>query len=195
MPDTWITPRIWVAGEKYTASKANDISNNFRSLFPYTAGGDLAYRDPAGAYLSRLAIAANGYYVESDGTKPAYIQMVRYYPILLNTTVSLVAGDDAVRFRIPAALNGQNIVSVAASRKSGTGVLTLQLRNVTDGVDVLTTKLTVDNGETDSLTATTPAVIDTTHDDVATGDQFAWDVDVAGSSTLYAFAEVGFAKP
>ncbi len=73
MPDTWITPRIWVAGEKYTASKANDISNNFRSLFPYTAGGDLAYRDPAGAYLSRLAPPVGLSLLQHSGSVPSWL--------------------------------------------------------------------------------------------------------------------------
>ena len=119
----------------------------------------------------------------------------RYIPALLNTDLALNTGDDAYRFRIPAALNGWNITSVAASRKSGTGILTIQLRNVTDAVDILSTKLTVDSGETDSSTAATPAVINTAVDDVATGDQFAIDVDVAGTSTLYAYVEIGFPKP
>ncbi len=42
MPDTWITPRVWVAGERITASKKNDESTNFRVLWPYTAAGQLA---------------------------------------------------------------------------------------------------------------------------------------------------------
>ncbi|RPI32070.1 MAG: hypothetical protein EHM70_09880, partial [Chloroflexota bacterium] len=69
----------------------------------------------------------------------------------------LTAGDDAARFRIPAALNGYNVTSVAASRKSGTGTPLFQLRNVTDAVDVLSTRLSIDSGETDSSTAATPA--------------------------------------
>jgi len=85
--------------------------------------------------------------------------------------------------------------SVAASRKSGTGVPAIQIRNVTDAVDVLSTKVTIDSGETDSSTAAAAAVIDTTKDDVATGDQFAIDVDVAGTSTLYCYVEIGFTKP
>jgi hypothetical protein len=84
---------------------------------------------------------------------------------------------------------------VAGSRKSGTGVPTIQIRNVTDAVDVLSTRLTIDSGETDSSTAAAPAVINTSNDDVATGDQFAIDVDAAGTSTLFMWVEIGFARP
>lgn len=56
MPDTWVTPRIWAAGERVSASKMNEISNDLRVLFPYTTSGDIAYRDAAGAYLTRLPI-------------------------------------------------------------------------------------------------------------------------------------------
>jgi hypothetical protein len=55
MTDTWVTPRVWVAGEKVTASKKNEDSNNFRVLWPYTTAGDMVYRDAAGAYLTRFA--------------------------------------------------------------------------------------------------------------------------------------------
>jgi hypothetical protein len=118
----------------------------------------------------------------------------RVMGFLINTDIALIVGDDAFRFRIPSALNGFVITSVAASRKSGTGVPAIQIRNVTDAVDVLSTKITIDTGETDSSTAATPAVINTANDDVTTGDQFAIDIDVAGTSTLYLWVEIGFTK-
>jgi hypothetical protein len=120
----------------------------------------------------------------------------RYFGNPLNTDVALVVGDDAARFTIPSAFNGWNITSITATRKSGgTGVPTIQLRNVTDSVDVLSTKLTIDSGETSSLTAATPPVIDTTKDDVATDDVFAIDVDVAGTNTFFMYVLVGLTKP
>lgn len=60
MPSTWPTPRVWVASERVSASKMNEISTALGILFPYTAAGDLAYRDAAGAYLTRLANVAGG---------------------------------------------------------------------------------------------------------------------------------------
>jgi hypothetical protein len=184
-----------VTGATYTAAQYNTyVRDNFTAIWVGTTAGDIDYYTSSTA-KNRVAIGNNGAWLESNGSAPLWVKYRRYMAFQLNTDIALNTGDDAVRFRIPSGLNGFDIKSVAMSRKSGTGILTVQIRNVTDGVDVLSTKLTVDSGETDSDTAATPAVIDTTKDDVATGDQFAIDVDVAGTSTLYAWVEIGFAKP
>ncbi len=184
-----------VTGATYSAANYNTFTrDNLTAIWVYTTTGDIAYATGATG-LARLGIGASGYMLSSTGSAPSWIQFYRYITFLLNTDAALVAGDDAVRFRIPAALNGWNIASVAASRKSGTGVPAIQIRNVTDAVDVLSTKITIDSGEIDSSTAATPPVIDTSKDDVATGDQFAVDVDVSGTGTLYCYVEIGFLKP
>jgi hypothetical protein len=132
----------------------------------------------------------------STGAAPAWVSGERYIPVYLNSDVALTVGDYQGWFMIPPALNGWNITFVGAMRKAGgTGVPALQLRNVTDSVDVLTTKVTIDTSETTSGTAATPPVIDTTKDDVATYDIFAVDVDVAGTSTFNCIFIVGFTKP
>ncbi len=76
MTDTWIAPRIWVTSERVGQSKMNEISNNLRVLWPYTTSGDFAYRDAAGAYLTRLALGANHTHLRSNGTTPEYGAMV-----------------------------------------------------------------------------------------------------------------------
>ncbi len=53
---------------------------------------------------------------------------------------------------------------------------------MTQAADMLTTKLTIDSGETDTSTAATAAVIDTANDDVATGDQIRIDVDAVSTT-------------
>lgn len=195
MPSTWTTPRVWTAGERVGASKMNEISTALGILFPHTTGGDLAYRDPAGAYLTRVAIGTVGQVLQSNGSAPLWVDGTRYIPVYLNSDVALTVGDYQGWFMIPPALNGWNITFVGAMRRSGTGVPAFQLRNVTDAVDVLSTKVTIDSGEVTSGTAATAPVIDTTKDDVATYDIFAVDVDVAGTSTLNATFYVGFTKP
>lgn len=183
-----------VTGATYTAAQYNTyVRDNFTALWPYTTAGDIAVATGA-ASLTRLGIAAAGWFLKSNGSTPVWVQEKRYITALLNADIALNAGDDAFRFRIPQAVDGWNISSVALSRKSGTGLLTIQIRNVTDGVDVLSTKLTVDSGETDSSTAATPAVINVANDDVAVNDQFAIDVDDAGSNTLFAFVEIGLTR-
>jgi len=179
----------------YTAAQYNTYTrDNFTAIWVGTTAGDLDYYTGATA-KARLAIGVSGSYLASNGSVPSWVKFYRYMGFQLNTDIALNAGDDAVRFRIPSVLHNWNIISVYGSRKSGTGILTIQLRNVTDAVDVLSTKMTIDSGETDTATAAVAPVIDTTKDDVANGDQFAIDVDVAGTNTLYAWIEIGFAQP
>lgn len=186
------SPLTAVSGATFTAAQFNtNVRDNLNAIWVGTTAGDMDYYSSSTA-KSRVAIGANGSYLSSNGSAPGWTLLYRYMGFLLNTSVALGAGDDAVRFRIPAAMNGWVIKSVAASRKSGTGTPTIQIRNVTDGVDVLSTRLTIDSGETDSSTAATAAVINTSNDDVATGDQFAIDIDSAGTNTLFLWVEIGF---
>ncbi len=72
-----------------------------------------------------------------------------------------------------------NLIGVNATVYTAgtTNTTDIQIRNKTDSADMLSTKITIDSGETDSSTAATASVIDTDHDDVATGDVIAIDVD------------------
>lgn len=107
-------------------------------------------------------------------------------------SIKLVADDTAVAvgdgkfiFSVPSDLNGKNLTSVRlyVTTVSSSGLPTVQLRNITDAVDMLSTRVTIDVSEFDSGTAAAAAVIDLAHDDVATGDQIAVDIDVAGTGT------------
>lgn len=110
---------------------------------------------------------------------------------------AITTGDSKAYFRVPVQLNGFNLVGVAASLTtvSSSGVPTVQLRNSTQAVDMLTTKITIDASETDSNTAAIPAVIDTANDDVATGDQIHVDIDVAGTGAKGLYVELQFQLP
>lgn len=105
---------------------------------------------------------------------------------VINYVSDVTTGDGKGYFRIPATLNGYNLVSVYArfiTAGSGAGTTDIQIANVTDSVDMLSTKITIDSGEADSATAATPAVIDTTKDDVATADLLRIDVDAVSGNT------------
>lgn len=93
-------------------------------------------------------------------------------------------GDGKAYFVVPEALNGMNLVRVHARviTAGTTGTSDIQLRNVTDSQDILSTKLTIDSGETGSDTAATAAVINTTYDDVATNDLIAIDCDATATT-------------
>lgn len=88
-------------------------------------------------------------------------------------------GDKKATFRVDQRLVGMNIVDVHAEVDTAgtTGTQDIQLRNVTQAADILSTKLTVDSGETGSDTAATAAVISGTEDDLQLNDVIAIDVD------------------
>jgi hypothetical protein len=121
----------------------------------------------------------------------------RVVQMLVNGSTALTTGDGKAYLRIPSVMNGWNLVAVAAhvQAASSSGVPTIQIRNVTDSADMLSTRITIDGSENDSLSAATAAVIDTSHDDVATGDWIAIDVDVAGTGVTYLLVEMTFQLP
>lgn len=96
---------------------------------------------------------------------------------------ALTTGDGKAYFMVPSKLNGWNLIraNAAVTTVSSSGTPTVQVHNVTDAVDMLSTRITIDANESTSHTAATPPVIDTTKDDVATGDLIRIDVDVAGT--------------
>jgi len=109
------------------------------------------------------------------------------YVVAFEADTAVATGDGKAYFFIPAEITGWNLVAVAACAftVSSSGVVgPIQLYNLMDSVDMLSTGITIDAGEFTSYTADTPAVIDTTHDDVATGDRIRVDVDTsAGTGT------------
>ena len=104
------------------------------------------------------------------------------------SAADVTTGDAAggAMFRVPTVLNGFNIVAVAAnvSTAGTTGTTDIQIRRVRSGTpaDVLSTKITIDSTEVDTLTAATAAVINTSNDDLATGDQIYIDVDATSTT-------------
>ena len=109
----------------------------------------------------------------------------------INGSVALVNGDKAY-LRVPAKLNGATIVSVAAACKdpSTSGAVELSVKN--GATSVLSTNITLDASENDTLTAAVPAVIDTDEDDVATGDFIEVAVVSAGTGVTYCGVEIVF---
>jgi hypothetical protein len=110
---------------------------------------------------------------------------------------AITTGDGKAYWRVPSTLNGMDLVGVAAhvTTVSSSGIPTVQIANVTDSVDMLSTKLTIDASEKDSSTAAAAAVIDATHDDVATGDELRIDIDVAGTGAKGLIVEMQFRLP
>jgi len=98
---------------------------------------------------------------------------------------ALTTGDGKGYFPVPDTLNGMNLVDIDAVvwTASSSGLPTIQIYNITDSVDMLSTRITIDVNELTSYTAATAPVINTSYDDVATGDALRVDVDVIGTGT------------
>ena len=113
------------------------------------------------------------------------------YFLLLNTTSQLLGGETTY-IRIPSKLDGHNLVEVAAScsgsSTSGSPVFTVK----SGSTSMLTNNIVIDQGEYDSSTSGSPAVIDTSADGVATGDKVWVANSVAGSAVTYAGVELTF---
>lgn len=112
---------------------------------------------------------------------------------------AITTGDGKGYFRVPSTLNGMDLVGVAGSLDtvSSSGIPTVQLRRKRSGsdVDMLSTKLTIDANETDSSTAAAAAAINTSNDDVQTGDRIYFDIDVAGTGAKGLTVEMQFRLP
>jgi hypothetical protein len=113
-------------------------------------------------------------------------------------TTNVATGDGKGYLHIPPELNGMNLVYVHARviTAGTTGTSDIQIHNVTDAQDMLSTKLTVDSAETGSDTAASSAVINTSFDDVATNDLLRIDVDaVSTTAPKGLIVSLGFQLP
>ena len=119
-----------------------------------------------------------------------------YFQVIADDT-ALTVEDGKMYFTVPPLLNGMNLVDAdaAVATVSTSGLPTIQIRNQTDSVDMLSTAITIDENEFASYTAATPPVIDTDKDDVATGDVLRIDVDLAGTGTLGLHVVLTFQLP
>lgn len=99
--------------------------------------------------------------------------------LVVSPTTDVTTGDGAAYFHIGQTLDTMNLVYAHARviTAGTTGTLTIQFNRSRGGVDMLSTKLSVDTGETGSDTAATPYVINTSNDDVLENDLIRIDID------------------
>lgn len=109
----------------------------------------------------------------------------------------VATGDGKAYFVIPPEMNGMNLVDADAAviTTSSSGTPIVQIYNVTDSQDMLSTRITIDASEYTSYTAATAPVINTSYDDVATGDIIRIDVDGAGTGTKGLIVILSFQLP
>ncbi len=182
--------------EKAPALGADDnyVTDAEKTVIGNTSGtntGDEAAADETTAGVAEIATAAevatgtdNGRIVSPDGLAGSYAGTKSVQVVAFDYATDVATGDGAAYFRVPSALNGMNLVAVAARviTAGTTGTTDIQIANVTQAADMLSTKITIDSTETDSSTAASAAVIDTGNDDVATGDLIRIDVDAVSTT-------------
>jgi len=122
---------------------------------------------------------------------------VVYITVIANDT-ALTTGDGKHTTTIGWDLNGMYLLRAHATvygASPGTGTPAIQIRNVTDSVDMLSTPITIDTNEYGSYTAAIPPVIDKANNQVAAGDRIAIDVDDAGTSRTGLDVVLTFGRP
>lgn len=136
-------------------------------------------------------------YSMTDRVYENYFQVKTFYWRVIDKDTALTTGDGKDTEPIPSEFEGMILIDADAfvDTASTSGLPKFQIHNLTDGVDMLSVEITVDENEKGSNTATTQPVIDTTKDDVVTGDILRADVDVAGTDTKGLVLILRFRRP
>ena len=147
----WTAPRTWTTGELVTAALMNTHVRDNQT------------------YLKAIADTV-------IDTHPVGIQVFAH-------GATVTTGDGKAYLTIPTEFNGMVLTDAQASvsTQSTAGVATIQIHNLTVGVDMLSTRITIDQNEYTSYSAATASVVNAANDDVSTGNLIRIDVDVAGN--------------
>jgi len=101
-------------------------------------------------------------------------------------TIGPSTGNGITHITIPSTLDGKNLYTAQAHVYTvGTSgsITNVQLHNLTDGNDMLSTPITIDLNEKDSSTAATPSATGS-NNGVSTADVIRIDVDAVATNTL-----------
>ena len=104
--------------------------------------------------------------------------------LAVDFTVDTAVADGLAYFHVPSSMAGMNLVEVHAEvfTAGTTNTTDIQIANVTQGADMLSTVITIDSGETGSDTAAAAAAIDTGEDDLTVNDMIRIDIDAVSST-------------
>jgi hypothetical protein len=109
---------------------------------------------------------------------------------IFSDTTAVATGNDARRFVVTDDLGGTRLRSAHATvtTVSSSGLVTVQVHNLTNTDDLLSTVTTIDSGETNSYSAATPHVVNDTGTPpinyITRGDVLRIDVDTAGTGAM-----------
>jgi hypothetical protein len=130
------------------------------------------------------------------GTDPTPIYPVLFIKVFADTKL-VAAGDGKFIFAVSDDMDGMVLIDADAyvTTVSSSGAVNVQIRNITQATDMLSTAITIDAGETTSYTATTAPVVNAATNDVTVADLIAIDVDAAGSGAKGLGVILEFADP
>lgn len=94
-------------------------------------------------------------------------------------TTVLEAGTSKLTFRMPHAMTAVSVRASLTTAQASGNILTIDINQ--SGVSILSTKLTIDNTEKSSFSATIPAVVSTTS--LADDSEITIDIDQIGDGT------------
>ena len=95
-------------------------------------------------------------------------------------TTAITTGTAKVTFRMPYAIDMKEVRGSLSTAQTSGNIFTVDVNN---GTSVLTTKLTIDNGEKTSTTAATPAALTYATTQIIADSEITIDVDQIGDGT------------
>jgi hypothetical protein len=145
-------------------------------------GGVIVSEWPFGSALSAGATADLSWFPGVGGSSSSLNAEYEIKVVPDNTVV--VVADGQFIFATPADLNGAVLIAAAGyvTTVSSGGGLTVQVRNATAAVDMLSTAITIDVNVATSYASATQPVVNASNAKVATGQLIAVDVDAAGTN-------------
>lgn len=183
---TPVKPAANVDGETADASDVNSVSNAVETAF------ELLEAQIVAAVVTSQLSAGNGVNISTDGgvttitIDTTEVEQSITYPmgaVLVEraTDCSVAKFVDMI---IPSALNGKALSSIIMTCTTA-GTTGTMIANVEkNGTDMLSTGVSIDSGETTSVTAATSYVIKTDGtEDVATGDVLTLEITAIHSGT------------
>lgn len=146
---------------------------------PITTRGDIIVGDSSGD-ADRLGIGSSGQIMKSDGADPSWGWPSEAIVIACSDeTTALTTGTAKVTFRMPFAMTVSAVRASLSTAQTSGSIVTVDIND--GGATILSTKLTIDNGEKTSATAAAAAVIS----DAALADdaEVTIDIDQIGDGT------------
>jgi len=176
--DTWTTRTITGTANEITSTNGDGVSGNPTLSIPSSVtftgktitGG--TYSSPALTTPS-LGTPTSGTLTSTGGYTEAFVVACS------DETTALTTGVNKVKWRMPYAFNVVTVRASLSTAQASGSIFTVDINE--SGTSIISTKLTIDNTESTSTTAATPAVI--SDSSLADDAEMSVDIDQIGDGT------------